>query len=75
MVTDKEYPYNDFLVFVLMKYIAKRGQSIDFSKKVDGVFASQLCTNMYLLASNVDDEVIQGKFKESCRELLEIYLG
>ena len=76
MITDKEYPeYEDFLIFVLMKYIAKRGQSIDFSKKVDGVFASQLCTNMYLLASNVDDEVIQGKFKDSCRELLEIYLG
>jgi len=76
MVTDKVYEgYNDFLIFVLMKYIAKRGQSIDFSKKVDGVFASQLCTNMYLLASNADDEVIQGKFKDSCRELLEIYLG
>lgn len=77
LVTDKDYgeEYNGFLIFVLMKFIAKRGQSLDFSKKVDGVFASQLCTNMYLLSSNADDEVIQGKFKDSCRELLEIYLG
>ena len=77
LVTDKEYgeEYDGFLIFVLMKFIAKRGQSIDFSKKVDGVFASQLCTNMYLLSSNSEDEVIQSKFKESCRELLEIYLG
>lgn len=77
LVTDKDYgeDFNDFLVFILMKFIAKRGQSLDFSKKIDGVFASQLCTNMYLLSSNADDEVIQGVFKESCKELLEIYLG
>jgi hypothetical protein len=76
LVTDKKYEgFEDFLIFVLMKFIAKRGQSLDFSKKIDGVFASQLCTNMYLLSSNADDEVIQGKFKDACKELLEIYLG
>lgn len=76
MVTDKKYEgYDDFLIFILMKYIAKRNKSVDFSKKIDGVFASQLCTNLYLLASDVDDEVIQHTFKDSCKKLLEIYLG
>lgn len=75
-ITDTKYDgYEHFLIFILMKYIAKRGQSLDFSKKVDGVFASQLCTNLYLLSSDVEDELIQGTFKNSCKELLEIYLG
>lgn len=76
VVTNKRYDgYEDFLLFIFAKYIAKRGQSVDFSKKIDGVFASQLCTNLYLLASDVDDNVIQGKFKDACKELLELYLG
>ena len=75
-VTDKTYEgYEDFLIFILMKFIAKRAQSVDFSKPIDGVFASQLCTNFYLLSTDDGDENIQTVFKNSCKELLELYLG
>lgn len=74
-ITDKYDEYPDFIIFLFMKYIAKRGSSVTFSKKVDGVFTAQLVTNLFLLNSDDKDEVIQNKFKPSCLELLDLYLG
>lgn len=74
-VTNKYDDRPDFLIFILMKYLAKRGNSVTFSKANDGVFAAQLVTNLYLLKNDDQDEIIQGKFKQSCEELLDLYLG
>ena len=74
-VTDKYDDRPEFLIFLFMKYLAKRGSSVSFSKAKDGVFAAQLVTNLYLLKSNDQDEIIQNKFKHSCEELLDLYLG
>lgn len=74
-ITDEYNDRPEFLIFIFMKYLAKRGSSVTFSKAKDGVFAAQLVTNLYLLKNDDPDQIIQGKFKESCKELLDLYLG
>lgn len=71
---EKYHSYENLLVFILMKYIAKRTKSVNFKKQIDGVFASQICTNIYLVMNDEMDKEHKDIFINSCKSLLDIFI-
>lgn len=74
VLDEKYHGYENLLVFILMKYIAKRACSVTFKKQVDGVFASQICTNIYLVMNDEMDKEHKDIFVNSCESLLDIFI-
>ena len=74
VLDEKYHGYENLLVFILMKYIAKRANSLTFKKPIDGVFASQICTNIYLVMNDEMDKEHKDIFVNSCESLLDIFI-
>ena len=75
VLDEKYHGHENLLVFILMKFIAKRAGSLTFKKEIDGVFASQICTNIYLAMNDEMDKEHRDIFVNSCERLLDIFVG
>lgn len=72
---EKYHKYNNLFVFIVMKYISKLTKVRGVKKTTDGVFASQLSTNLYLLSRDSLKENEKELFLKSIKELYDMIEG
>lgn len=72
---EEYHKYNNLFVFIVMKYISKLTKVRGVKKTTDGVFASQLSTNLYLLSRDSLKENEKELFLKSIKELYDMIEG
>lgn len=72
---EKYHKYNNLFVFIVMKYISKLTKIRGVKKTTDGVFASQLSTNLYLLSRDSLKGEDKETFLKSIQELYDMMEG
>lgn len=69
---EKYHKYPNLFIFIIMKYMAKRNGSI--TKHADGVFCSQLCTNLYLLFTDSLEETYKTQLIANITKILDLFI-
>lgn len=69
---EKYHKYPNLFIFIIMKYMAKRNGNM--SKHADGVFCSQLCTNLYLLFTDSLEETYKTQLISNITKILDLFI-
>ncbi len=69
---EKYQAYPNLFIFIVMKYMAKRNGNL--SRHTDGVFCSQLCTNLYLLFTDTLEEQYKTQLLSNITRILDLFI-
>lgn len=72
---EEEYhKFENLFVFVLMRYISKRNINSNSSKDNDGIFVSQLATNLYLLFTDKLEDKYKDQLITASKRIIELFI-
>lgn len=69
---EKYHKHANLFIFIVMKYMAKRNGNL--SRHTDGVFCSQLCTNLYLLFTETLEEEYKTQLISNITKILDLFM-
>lgn len=71
---EQYHAFENLFVFVLMRYISKRNLNSNASRDNDGVFISQLATNLYLLFTDQLEEEYKEQLLTAARRIIDLFI-
>lgn len=74
MLPEEYHKHNNLFIFICMKYISKLTKTRGASRKEDGLFASQLSTNLYMLMTDTLLDQDKERLLKAIQEVLDIVI-
>ena len=71
---EEYHRFENLFVFVLMRYISKRNINSNSTKYDDGIFISQLATNLYLLFTDQLEDKYKDKLITAAIRILDLFI-